>query len=230
MRNKPPRRYFLRLLAFTCVICSQLETAPPVTTSIVLENFPAGKTLKDLGWEGGNLEDGKIDHRLVTEDNHRFLRSSYIPGTEAKYLYREVDWDSEKYPFLRWKWRVRKFPKGAKILNPKISDAGAQIYVLWRYFPRYFVLKYFWAADEPADSTFKDGNALMGYLFGTILRSGPPMNEWQTETRNVAEDFQKAFKQKPPGKVRAIAVLSDGDETNTPSEADYTDFEALKKL
>lgn len=216
-----------RYLTAVALLVSTLTVAQQ---TVVLAKFEAGKTLKELGWQGGNVDDGKKDHFLVTEGKETFLRSSYIPGTEAKYLYHEVDWDSEKLPYLRWKWRVNKFPTGAKIMNPKLSDAGAQIYVLWRHFPRYFVLKYFWAVDEPAGSTFKDGNVFMGFLFGNILRSGPPLNEWKTETRNIAEDFEKAFSQKPPGKVRAIAILADGDETNSPSESDYDDIEALSSL
>ncbi len=197
--------------------------------SIDLDQLSTGKSLKALGWQGGNIEDGKIDFVIGKDGDKPFIRSQYIVGTEAKYIYREVDWDAEKQPYLKWEWRVRKIPKGANILEPKVSDAGAQIYVLWRYFPRYFVLKYFWGSSEQTGLTFKDGNAFLGYLFGRILRSGPPLNEWKSEVRNVAEDFEAAFKQKPPGKVRGIAVLSDGDETKSPSEADFANFRASKK-
>lgn len=217
------------LVALSLATITSLAFAAEAPNTVILENFTSAKSLKELGWKGGNLEDGKADHLLVAEGKLNFVRSKYIVGTEAKYLYREVDWDSAIYPYLRWQWRVRQFPKGAKILDPKVSDAGAQIYVLWRFFPRYFVLKYFWAADEPAGKTFKDGNAFIGFLFGNILRSGGKLNDWQTETRNVAEDFEKGFGQKPPGKVRAIAVLADGDETKSPSEADFANFEILKK-
>lgn len=211
--------FFISLSAFA---------ATPDT--IDLDQLSTGKSLQVLGWKGGNIEDGKVDFILGKDKDKPFIKSKYIVGTEAKYLYREIEgWDAEKLPYLKWDWRVQKFPQGAKILDPKVSDAGAQIYVLWRFFPRYFVLKYFWAGTEANGLSFKDGNAFLGYLFGRILRSGPPMNEWKSETRNVYADFEEAFKQKPPGNVRGIAVLSDGDETKSASEADFANFRASKK-
>lgn len=185
--------------------------------------------LESMGWKGGHLEEGKSDFFLVKEGSDTFIRSTYLPDSEAKYLYKEVeDWDVAKRPWIRWRWRVRKLPEKASLTDSSASDAPAQIYVLWRYFPRYFVLKYFWSTKDPVGTTFSQGNVILGKLFGRVLQMGLPLNEWRTETRNLQEDFDAAFHQKPPGNVRAIAVLSDADETKGKAEADYDDFEILK--
>jgi len=193
-----------------------------------LSKIEDGKTLLQLGWKGGNQEDGKKDFSIVTEKGNAFIRSSYILGTEAKYLYKEVDWDTEKYPYLHWKWRARKFPPKADIFDSKRSDAPAQVYILWRFFPRYYVLKYFWGSHERVGRGFKDGNVLTGALFGEVIRSGGPWDVWHSESQNIREAFKKAFGQKPPGNVRGIGVLSDGDDSQGESEADFADFEASK--
>ncbi len=208
-------------------------TSATAKESISLSNFqtPTGsqtKTLRQLGWKGGNLDRGQKDFSLVTEKGETFVRSTYILGTEANYLYREVSWDQDKYPFLHWKWRARKFPPKGDIFDSKRLDAPAQVYVLWRFFPRYYVIKYFWGSHEKLGQGFKQGNSLTGALYGEIVRSGGPWNLWHCESRNIKEDFIKAFGQNPPGEARGIGILSDGDDSQGESEADFADFFASK--
>lgn len=181
------------------------------------------------GWEGGNLEDGKLDFQYIWQLGNTFLRSRWIPGTEANALKKSFDWDIGEFPYLKWKWRVQKFPTGAKILEGKKSDAAAQVYLLWKGFPTYYVIKYFWATDDTVGTLLEQGTPLIGKLRGLVVRSGGKPGEWHTETRNVAEDFRKYFGGDPPGKVRGIAILSDADETKTQSEADYDDLAVSKK-
>ncbi len=176
------------------------------------------------------MDDGHRDHFLVTENGNTFLRSQYIVGTEAKYLRKVIAWDAEVFPWLRWRWRVQKFPPRAKILDSSLSDAPAQVYVLWRHFPIYYVIKYFWSTSEAVGLQLHQSSLFFGQLFGEILRCGGPTGEWHTETRNILEDFRREFHTSPPGDVRGIAVLSDGDETKSESEADYDDFEILSRL
>jgi hypothetical protein len=196
-----------------------------------LERFDVkvGENPLKNGWEGGNLEDGKLDFLYIWQLGNTFLRSRWIPGTEANALKKSFDWDTSEFPYLKWKWRVQKFPTGAKILEGKKSDAAAQVYLLWKGFPTYYVIKYFWATDDTVGTLLEQGTPLIGKLRGLVIRSGGKAGQWQNESRNVAEDFRKYFGGDPPGKVRGIAILSDADETKTQSEADYDDFEVSKK-
>jgi hypothetical protein len=177
--------------------------ASPAAT-LDIENFSGG-TLKELGWEGGNLDDGKADFTLVSEG-------------------KEIKWDATRYPILKWRWRVHRFPKAAKVLDPKRSDAPAQVYVVWRDFPIYYVIKYFWSTDDAPGAQLEQTSLFAGRLWGVILRSGGAADQWQSEQRNLLQDFRDAFKRQPPGMVRGLAVLSDGDETKSESQADYDDF------
>ncbi len=217
----------LGLLFTPAAFCDDTPAKPP--DSFWLERFN-GTDLKALGWDGGQERDGKKDHVIMTEDGKHFVRSSYIVGTEAKHIQKQVEWDCQQYPFLRWKWRARKFPTGAKILDKKLSDAPAQIYILWKLGRRSTVIKYFWSVSEKVGESFNQGSILFGKLFGLILREGGALNEWHTESRNVFEDYKRAFGVEPPPRVLGVALLSDGDETKSASEADYTDFEALKSV
>jgi hypothetical protein len=219
------------LLAYLICLGGELfaDIPKPLQGVIALEKFevPVDTPLEKLGWKGGNQKARKPDHFLVSEGGKVFLKSRYILGTEANYLFKEVEWEIGTHPWLRWKWRVQKLPAGAKILEPKASDAPAQVYILWKNYLSHFVIKYFWATSDPVGTVLRQSRLLVGELFGTVLRSGGPVNVWQTEIRNVSEDFKKNFERDAPGNPRGIAVLSDGDETQSESEADYSNFEVL---
>lgn len=51
---------------------------------------------------------------------------------------------------------------------------------------------------------------------------------WITEKRNVYEDYRRLFGSNPP-KVKAVAVMTDSDNTGGRAEAFYDDF-VLKKM
>ena len=201
----------------------------PFSEGIWLERFSGegGADLKARGWHGGSDLDGK-DHFLVSEASERFARSHYIKGKEAKYIYRERSWELTEYPFLRWRWRVRQFPQGAHVNDPRVSDAAAQVYILCRIGRRSYAIKYFWAPTDPVGTVLRQSNWIFGKLFGEVIRSGGPAGEWHVETRNVLGDFKTAFERDPPEPVRGFGILSDGDETNTDASADFDDFEAIR--
>lgn len=203
----------------------------PSPPSVWLERFdePVGTDLAKLGWEGGQEKDGKRDHFLVKDGARTVMRSSYLAGTEAKYISKEIDVDTAEYPFLRWRWRVRKLPTGGRVLDRKVSDAGAQVYLVWTVGRRKHIVKYYWAANDKVGDELHQSSLIFGKLFGLVLEAGPPLDQWKVETRNVYEDYFRGFGVHPVEHLRALAILSDADETKSESEADYADFQILKK-
>ncbi len=185
----------------------------------------AKKDLGSQGWKGGDTSKA---HTLIQEDGLVMIRSRYEPPKSADAIYHAVEWNVEDFPWFKWKWRVRKFPKNANIMDSNRSDAAAQIYILWGGMGRKgYVVKYFWSTTDSVGQELKQSRFLAGSLWGIVLEKMGTVGEWKTETRNVLQDFEKAFGQKPPGKVYAVGLLSDGDATLTESEADYASFEAL---
>lgn len=212
-------------LALALALATAHASVPP--ENIWLERFE-GTDLHALGWQGVQEVKGKRDHVILREDGRSFVRSSYLPGTEAKYISKEVDWDCKEYPVLRWRWRARVFPTGARILESRLSDAPAQIYVVWKKGRRVSLIKYFWAAAENVGVSFEQSSIFFGRLYGLIIRSGGPLGEWHAESRDVVQDYRNAFNEDPPDHVSGIALLSDADETKSLAEADFTDFEAAR--
>ena len=55
------------------------------------------------------------------------------------------------------------------------------------------------------------------------------LGEWQSEKRNVREDFKRFFGKEAPSEARGLGILTDGDGTKTQPEAAFDDFVASKK-
>jgi hypothetical protein len=63
----------------------------------------------------------------------------------------------------------------------------------------------------------------------TVLESGGPEGVWHTETLDPRAEFVKHFGGKPadvPDFV-GVGLFTDGDQTKSPSAADYADFVLL---
>jgi hypothetical protein len=52
------------------------------------------------------------------------------------------------------------------------------------------------------------------------------VGKWQTLKRNLLQDFQRAFGERP-GRLTAVGVLTDTDNTGTSAEAWYGDIRFL---
>src|SRR5262249_30818835 len=85
--------------------------------------FPKGWTPRDKSGTGV--------YTVQTERNKLFVRAR-AEGPKAKgngiEADRPVNWDIEKYPFLRWRWRPRVFRSGADEHNGK-EDSALGVYI-----------------------------------------------------------------------------------------------------
>jgi len=127
---------------------------------------------------------------------------------------------------IRWRWRVRAFPKGADDCNPDVGDAAAGVFATFKAGLKLMVIKYVWNSVGPAGKTCELANNLFFAKREVVLRSGGELGSWHTETVDPRRDFTRYF----GGKLEdvpdfvALGVLTDGDATKSRSEADYADF------
>ena len=88
------------------------------------------------------------------------------------------------------------------------------------------VIKYVWNSVGPAGRSCELANNLFFAKREVVLRSAGALDTWHTETVDPRRDFARYF----GGKLEdvpdfvALGVLTDGDATNSRSEADYADF------
>jgi Protein of unknown function (DUF3047) len=176
---------------------------------------------------------GKDDYYVVESGPEGpYLAARYRPpfdtmvrGIEAPQRYRRT------LGGIRWRWRVRAFPKGGDDCNPDVGDAAAGVFATFKAGLKLMVIKYVWNSVGPAGRSCELANNLFFAKREVVLRSGGEVGIWHTETVDPRRDFVRYF----GGKLEdvpdfvALGVLTDGDATNSRSEADYADFVLLDR-
>jgi hypothetical protein len=136
---------------------------------------------------------------------------------------RRIQFDINQYPKLQWRWKIRVMPEGAREDIKKKNDCAAGIYIAFKgIFPFNHILKYAWSTTLPEGMILPSPYSKNTMVF--ILRSGSEnVNKWVRETRDLASDYQKAFKAPAP-LAEGIAIQSDSDNTRTCACADFADI------
>jgi hypothetical protein len=200
--------------------------APERAESMAIETFsayPVGGFPK--GWKvRGSMRDAQSIYRIAEESGGRFLaaradRQSIMIGLERPF-------EPSRYPYLRWRWRVRQCPTGADERRKSTNDSAAGVYVVFpgRFFmPR--VLKYVWSSTLPIGT--RQASPVASSTKIIVLESGTAGEPaWRTVTVNVQRDYAALFGEPAPT-ARGIGILTDSNDTSSVAAADYADFQLL---
>jgi len=200
-----------------------------VLVSVLLSTSPSDGTPLDIRSFGVvKQSSGKDDYyKVESGPDGPYLAARYHPpfdtmvrGIEAPERFRRT------LAGVRWRWRVRTFPKGADDCNPDVGDAPAGVFATFKAGLKVMVIKYVWNSVGPTHRSCELANNLFFAKREVVLRSGGETDAWHTETVDPRRDFVRYF----GGKLEdvpdfvALGVLTDGDATNSRSEADYADF------
>jgi hypothetical protein len=168
---------------------------------------------------------GREVYKIAEDGGMRFLRAvAKDLGVQAA---RDTQgWDLAARPMLTWSWRPRQFPKGADERESSGNDSALAVYMLVEHSrikgPK--AVKYIWSERVPVGTHLTSNNGLTQVR---VLRSGSAAGGgWTQESVNVLEDFKKYFDEKDTPKPAGIAVLTDGDDTNSTAAGDYANFRA----
>jgi len=193
--------------------------------TLMVDRFAGGLDNKGIpvGW---NLEkepgsDSKIS--LGQEEDGHFLR--LLSVGDAFGLKKEMSFDIRKYPYLSWKWKATRLPKGGDIRKRETDDQAGQIYVVFPKFPSMInsrSMGYIWDTQTPIGlAGTSTAYSKMKYV---VLQSGPAkLNQWITETRNVYEDYKKFFEEDPPT-VGTVLLYINTQHTKSLAECAYADI------
>jgi hypothetical protein len=213
-----------------------IATDEDLPSQVLIENFapPQDQNDNDTDWAIGAFPpDWKYRDRKATsiygiakdnDANKYFAKArSFKSGIQ---ILKKHTIDTRDLPYLSWDWRLIKFPGEEKESDKLSSDNGASVYVIFSGFLSRTALKYTWSSYSQK-GTYIDKRTQLKIF---VLRDKTdPKNKWLPETRNIREDYIKAFGKEPP-KAVAIAIMSDSDDTESYAEADYTDFTFKKAI
>lgn len=174
------------------------------------------------GWEQESFS-GETRYAVVQADGQAVLRAE--SDDSASGLYREVQVDLQRTPWLNWRWKVDHSLEVAEERTKAGDDFAARVYVVVRYgwaFWQTRALNYVWASGLEAGTTWPNPYTDKAHM--VAVQSGDDhAGQWVSESHNVLQDYTRAFGEPPEGDV-AVAVMTDTDQTGQSATAWYADL------
>jgi len=206
------------------------------------DNEP-GDTLPN-GWREWTISRFKksTEYKLVDTEGRTAVKAR--ADSSASGLVHRLDLDPRQYPLLSWQWKVEDLIKTADNTTKHLEDSPVRVVVsfdgdvetlplddrmffdnvrlLTRQQLPYATLMYIWENRAARDTVLP--NLHTSRIKMIVAESGrEKVGQWQDITRNVYEDYQRAFGAEP-GRITAIAVMTDTDNTGENAHAWYGDI------
>jgi hypothetical protein len=181
-------------------------------------------------WRVIERESGPVDYyRVVDDPKQPFIRAEYRPPLATTVLGYELDEATRKRASrVSWKWRAITLPEGGDECQEGKGDSAAVLYVTWKRGLRYYTLKYVWTTESPRGAVCDRKRNPLVAQDTVVVEAGPPLSIWRSESVDLKAEFRRHFAE---GDAHAevpefigIGIMTDGDQTHSPSAADYADF------
>ena len=165
----------------------------------------------------------------------------------ASGLTKEVKIDPKDFPIVRWQWRVENLVQKSNATRKDGDDYPARLYITFEYDPDKVsfgkklkfkagqalfgdipigAINYVWETNAPVGVILD--NAYTDFVKMVVVESGPSkIGLWVDESRNLYEDYKKAFGEEPP-MINGVAIMSDTDNTKEQATAYYGDIVFMK--
>ena len=218
-----------------------MEIALPYV-KLFSENEP-GDALPN-GWKVWTLSRFKksTEYKLVDTEGRTAVKAQ--AAASASGLVHQLDLDPQMYPLLSWQWKVEDLIKTADNTTKQFEDSPVRVVVsfagdmdslplddrmffdnvrlMTRQQMPYATLMYIWENRAAHDKVLP--NLHTSRIKMIVAESGrEKVGQWQDITRNVYEDYKRAFGEEP-GRITAIAVMTDTDNTGESARAWYGDI------
>lgn len=199
---------------------------------------PAGAessiTIEPGDWRIVSRDSGPVNYyTAMHEGGLAFVRAQYRPPWKTALLgWQTPDADRQAAKKLRWTWRARVLPNGGDECAAGKGDSAAVVYVTWKRGLKYYALKYVWSAVGKKGSVCDKKRNLFVSQDTIILDSGPPLDTWRNAEIDLRSEFRAHFE---GGNAAAevpdfvgIGIMSDGDQTQSESAADFGQFTVVR--
>lgn len=181
-------------------------------------------------------------YRLIRDNGQTVVQA--VSAASASGLMNAYRAPAERHPWITWQWKIDHVLKKGDVASRAGDDYAARIYVAFEYSPkgkswgqrmRYHAarlvagdklpgsaINYIWANKAPVGTIV--ANPYTDQTKMIVLQSGnASAGRWIAEKRNLVQDYQAAFGQKPPP-ILGIAIMTDTDNTGESTTAWYGDI------
>jgi len=178
---------------------------------------------------------GRSTHyQLISQDGRQVLRAD--SDKAASSLIRPLSVNLEQHPILNWRWQATNLPTRANDNSKRADDHSARLYVIFNSpetdllnrlknttgLAATHALNYIWA-NQAAINTLLPNPYSEHSMMIAVNSGSARLGQWQSISRNVYADYQRAFGHKPPP-VTAIAIMTDSDNTGVKLTTFYGDI------
>jgi hypothetical protein len=178
------------------------------------------------GWKSRSGDGSKV--YTIRSDQGSYLEARAV--SSAVTIAKKFEYDLREYPFLAWQWRTMEAPKGGEggdERHKKTGDSTAAVYVIFGGRVRPDNIKYVWSASLPVGTTTASPYSSDTKI--VVLRNQTSSRAtWFSEKVNVYEDYKRLFGH-DPGRVQAIGIMSDSDNTQSTAVAHYRGIQVSKE-
>ena len=207
------------------------------------------RSITPKNWEPLNFD--SIENKtayFLTRDKDRIIFKAVSNNSASGYIHK-VSIDPKKFPILNWKWKIDNLISNADITTKEGDDYPARIYITFDYdverlsgwekfkveayylangvYPPLAVLNYVW--DNKKEINYSTPNAYTKRVQMLVAQSGEEkVGQWVTQEVNIYKDYKRVFGE-IPGKITAIAIMTDTDNTMESATAYYGDIQLRKQ-
>lgn len=179
-------------------------------------------------WEEKIFKD-QTDYQVVLDAGGGFLSAKSKASSSG--LHKKVKYEITPDLYLSWDWKATEFPvknNPKKLADRTQDDFAARVYLVFpgMTFFSSNVIEYIWDESLPEGTVMSSPFSENVKLF--VVSSGKPLPDqggWRHQERNLFQDYTAIFEAKPDRKLQGIALMSDSDNTQTTSQANFKDFE-----
>jgi hypothetical protein len=244
----------LALLAAGCAQAPKNGAKPLSETTLNGDKFIATFSRSPAGglpdkWEPLVVHrNKKPTHYKLVKENNRTVLHAHAQGASSG-LMQHVSIDPASQSWLAWQWRIGSLIESADNYERHAEDSPARIIlgfdgdkdsmpftdqilfetakvITGHDFP-YATLMYVWENKAPVGTVIASTRTSRVKMI--VAASGAEgVGQWRDFTRNIAEDFEMAFGEKP-GRLIGVGIMTDTDNTGETVDAWYGDLRLLKK-
>ncbi|OZG71716.1 hypothetical protein BTA51_18915 [Hahella sp. CCB-MM4] len=192
--------------------------------------------------------------KISQHTRYRIVKDGDVIAVEANAdrsasgIIREIEYSVSEFPILQWSWKISSVYERGDFTKKSGDDYPARVYItfdssgvelswweklqvksyelIYGETPPLATLSYIWA-NRGKVGTIVD-NPYTGRVKMVLVNSGNDQaGRWVSQERNLREDFVAAFGYEPPP-VSAIAIMTDGDNTQSSTTSWYGALRAVK--
>lgn len=195
-----------------------------------------------------------LPHKRKTHYKVTMLDGSYvlqaIADRSASAIQAVVDIDSSKKPILSFSWRADSFAADGDVGDRLLDDSPVRIMIAFdgdyaalssrdkltsdqvkmltgKPLP-FATLMYVWSNAQELETVVINPHSQRIRKI-VLSNKNTVKGKWHSFRRNIVVDYERAYGTKPNGRIKAIAIMTDSDNTADKAVAYYRDIELLSR-